>query len=135
MIRCLAIDALLLRALAPVGMCIESRCLTVGPHVTMLISSSGSKSSHAFNSKEYATRRMSSVLKQATTETVSCIHLNEDDAYKTVVGSYAHSHMPVSSHNIHRNYQLCCCQLLRKCSAATATRKGKKEDLSLCLTN
>jgi hypothetical protein len=38
MIRCLAIDVLLLRALAPAGMCLPSRCLAVGIHVTILSS-------------------------------------------------------------------------------------------------
>jgi hypothetical protein len=36
--RCLAIDVLLLRALAPAGMCLPSRCLAVGIHVTILSS-------------------------------------------------------------------------------------------------
>jgi hypothetical protein len=34
-IRCLAMVVLLLRALAPAGMCLPSRCLTMGIHVTV----------------------------------------------------------------------------------------------------
>jgi hypothetical protein len=33
----LAMDVLLLRALAPVGMCLRSRCLAMGLYVTVLI--------------------------------------------------------------------------------------------------
>jgi hypothetical protein len=34
--RCLAINVVLLRPLAPAGMCLPSRCLTMGIHVTIL---------------------------------------------------------------------------------------------------
>jgi hypothetical protein len=35
LIRCLAMDVLLLRALAPAGMCLPSRCLAMGLNVTI----------------------------------------------------------------------------------------------------
>jgi hypothetical protein len=36
LVRCLPLDVLLLRMFAPAGMCLPSRCLAVGIHVTIL---------------------------------------------------------------------------------------------------